>query len=130
MLMSKMFLKSAVFNDHTYNIIWVNFFTFGFSLYIIRCQKGIFECVCVIFCILLWVYRTRKFLVCPKTFGLKLLVLFLVLVSVPVSPNFNFLVSFQFSFWKIWTSWFRSGTRKPTFHCSLIYKYSHLPLKT
>ena len=43
----------------------------------------------------------RKFLVGPETFGLKLLVSFLVLVLVPVSPNFNILVSFQYPFWKI-----------------------------
>ena len=40
--------------------------------------------------------ETRKFLVGPETFGLKLLVSFLVSVSVPISPNFNFLVSFWY----------------------------------
>ena len=44
---------------------------------------------------------TKKFLVGLKTFGLKLLVSFLVLVSVPVSPNLNFLVSFRYPFWRI-----------------------------
>ena len=46
--------------------------------------------------------ETRKFLVGPETFGLKLLVSFLVSVSVPVSPNFNFLVSFWYPFWRIY----------------------------
>ena len=41
--------------------------------------------------------ETSKFLVGPETFGLKLLVSFLV--SVPVFPNFNFLVSFWYPFW-------------------------------
>ena len=45
--------------------------------------------------------ETRKFLVGPETFGLKLLVSFLVSVLVPVFPNFNFLVSFRYPFWKI-----------------------------
>ena len=63
--------------------------------------------------------ETRKFLVGPETFGLKLLVSFLVSVLVPVSPNFNFLVSFFTRFGEFMTSWFRFGTRKPTFVCSL-----------
>ena len=83
------------------NIIMVNSYTFGLSLYIIKCQKGIFECVCFIFSILQRVFRTRKFLVYPVSFGPKFLVSFLVSVSVPVSPNFNFLVSFRYPFWKV-----------------------------
>ena len=82
-------------------IILVHFYTFGISLYIIKCQKGIFECICFIFSILQRVFRTRKFLVCPVTFGLKFLVSILVSVSVPISQNFNFLVSFRYPFWKI-----------------------------
>ena len=70
----------------------------GLSFYIIRCYKGILKCVCFKFCILQRIYKTRKFLVCPETFGFKLLVLFLVLVLVPLSPNFIFLILFRYSF--------------------------------
>ena len=84
MLMRKLlYYLQSLMNIHTTcfhslkNTILVNVYTFGLSLYIIKCQKGIFECVCFIFCILQRVYRTRKFLVCPETFGLKLLVSFL-----------------------------------------------------
>ena len=82
-------------------IILVHFYTFGISLYIIKCQKVIFEYGCFIFSILQRAFRPRNFLVCPVTFGLKFLVLFFVSDSVPVSPNFNFLVSFRYPFWKI-----------------------------
>ena len=58
-----------------------------------------------ILCVLQRVYKTRKFLVCPDTFGLKL----------PVS----FLVSFRYPFWRILDFLVFSGTRKPTFGCSL-----------
>ena len=45
--------------------------------------------------------ETGKILVGPETFGLKLLVSFLVSVSVPVFPNFNFLALFWYPFWRI-----------------------------
>ena len=104
----KTFILSAVINEHTYNMFslikehhFCQFLYFWPQPYIIKCQKWIFECVCFVFCILQRVYRTRKFLVCPETFGLNLLVSFLVSVSVPISPNFKFLVLFRYPFSKI-----------------------------
>ena len=98
---TKYLQKKCVFFSNFLVISWVHFFTFGLSFYIINGQKGIFECVCYIFCILQRVYKTRKFLVCPETFGLKLLVSFLVSFRYPFWRILDFLVSFRYPFWRI-----------------------------
>ena len=54
-----------------------------------------------IFCVLQRVYKTRKFLVCPETFGLKLPVSFLVSFRYPFWRILDFLVSFRYPFWRI-----------------------------
>lgn len=64
-------------------------------------QKFIFECVYYIFCILKRAWKTRKFLICPETFGLKLLVSFLVSFRYPLWRILDFLVSFRYPFWRI-----------------------------
>ena len=83
------------------NISLVHFYTFGLNFYITKGQKGIFDCVCYIFWVLQRVYKTRKFLVCPETFGLKLLVSFLVSFRYPFWKILDFLVSFRYPFWRI-----------------------------
>ena len=65
----------------------------------IQMSKRNFSCVCFTFWIYQRIQKTRKFLVGPETFGLMLLVSFLVLVSVPVSQNLNFLVLFRYPLW-------------------------------
>ena len=104
MLMKKLLIISAVFNGHTYNMFSLSEeHQFGPFLFFWPhlLQKGIFECVCYIFCVLQRVYKTRKFLVCPETFGLKLLVSFLVSFRYPFWKILDFLVSFRYPFWRI-----------------------------
>ena len=100
-LTNQIFAKKNMFFIVIFQQFSVFLAAFGLSVYVVKGQKVIFECVYYIFFILQRVWKTRKFLICPETFGLKLLVSFLVSFRYPFWKILDFLVSFRYPFWRI-----------------------------
>ena len=107
-------------HGHQYDI----FFDFGLSFCILKHQKGIFSCVCFIFCVLQRIQKTKELPGWPPDFrpevtGFILCLGFSSCFSKFELPGFVLVPVLE----QLRTSWFCSSSWNPTFVCSPRYNH-------